>query len=85
VARSVVAADAVLDGLTRMPSEGEARFAAERMALVLQGALLVRHGPAAVADAFCATRLAGEGGRSFGALPRGLDIEAIVARQAVLG
>ena len=79
------AADAVLGGLKRMPSEGEARFAAERMALVLQGALLVRHGPAAVADAFCATRLAGEGGRSFGALPRGLDIEAIVARQAVLG
>ena len=32
------------------------------MALALQGSLLVRHAPAAVADAFCASRLAGEPG-----------------------
>lgn len=35
-----------------------ARRVIERAALVLQGSLLVRHAPAAVADAFCATRLA---------------------------
>lgn len=75
------AAQGLLDSLSRLPAEAEARFTAERMALVLQGALLVRNGPAAVADAFCATRLGDEGGRSFGVLPRGADVEAIVARQ----
>ncbi len=34
-----------------------ARRLAGQMAACLQGALLVRHAPAAVADAFCATRL----------------------------
>jgi len=41
----------------------------------------VRHAPARLADAFCATRLAGEGGRVFGTLPKGVDIAAILARQ----
>jgi putative acyl-CoA dehydrogenase len=31
-----------------------------------------------VADAFCASRLAGEGGRAFGTLPRGADIDGIL-------
>jgi putative acyl-CoA dehydrogenase len=35
-----------------------------------------------VADAFCATRLGGEGGRAFGTLPRGVDAQAIVQRHA---
>ena len=52
------------------------------MALVLQGSLLVRHAPAAVADAFCATRLAGDWGLAFGTLPRGVDVAAIVRRAA---
>jgi putative acyl-CoA dehydrogenase len=63
---------------------GEVEFVArslvERMALVLQGSLLVRHAPVAVADAFCATRLAGEGGRVFGTLPRGTDVGALIDR-----
>jgi putative acyl-CoA dehydrogenase len=75
------AATALKDRLAARPSEAEARFTAERMALVLQGALLVKTAPAAVADAFCATRLAGEGGVSFGVLPAGVDRDAIVARQ----
>jgi putative acyl-CoA dehydrogenase len=54
----------------------------ERMALLLQGSLLVRYAPAPVADAFCATRLAGDWGHAFGTLPRGLDQEAIVRRAA---
>jgi putative acyl-CoA dehydrogenase len=33
-----------------------------------------------VADAFCATRLGDEGGRSYGTLPRGIDCAAIVDR-----
>jgi putative acyl-CoA dehydrogenase len=50
------------------------------MALVLQGALLVRDGHPAVADAFCASRLGGDRGRAFGTLPTGLDIGTILAR-----
>jgi putative acyl-CoA dehydrogenase len=60
--------------------ETRARRVVERMALALQGSLLVRHSPAAVADAFCASRLAGDGGLTFGTLPPGVDMRAIVDR-----
>jgi putative acyl-CoA dehydrogenase len=62
--------------------EATARRLVERLALALQGALLVRHAPVAVADAFCATRLAGDGGAAFGTLPAGLDLAGILARAA---
>jgi len=62
--------------------QGQARRVVERMALVLQGSLLVRYAPAAVADAFCASRLAGDWGHAFGSLPRGVDTAAIVERAA---
>ncbi len=61
-------------------AEPLARRLVERMALALQGALLVRHAPAAVADAFCASRLAGDWGAAFGTLPAGLAFAAIVDR-----
>lgn len=60
-------------------AESRARLLVERMSLVLQGALLVRAGAPAVADAFCATRL-GEGGLALGILPPGVDTRAIVER-----
>jgi putative acyl-CoA dehydrogenase len=60
--------------------EPRARRVVERMALCLQGSLLVRHAPAAVADAFCAARLAGDAGLSYGTLPSGVDSATIVAR-----
>jgi putative acyl-CoA dehydrogenase len=60
--------------------ETRARKVVEEMALCLQGSLLVRHAPAAVADAFCATRLDGEGGLEYGTLPAGTDFETIIAR-----
>jgi putative acyl-CoA dehydrogenase len=60
--------------------ETRARRVVESMALCLQGSLLVRHAPAAVADAFCASRLSGEGGLEYGTLPAGSDFEAIIAR-----
>jgi putative acyl-CoA dehydrogenase len=50
------------------------------MALCLQGSLLVRTAPAAVADAFCASRLGPEGGLEYGTLPAGSDFEQILAR-----
>jgi putative acyl-CoA dehydrogenase len=64
--------------------EASARRLVESLALVLQGALLVRHAPAAVADAFCASRLAADGeprgGLALGTLPPGLDTRAVVER-----
>jgi len=60
--------------------EVRARRIVERMALSLQGSLLVRNAPPAVADAFCASRLAGDWGNAFGTLPAGTDFDAIVAR-----
>ena len=64
--------------------ESRARRVVERMALALQGSLLVRFGDEAVADAFCASRLAGDGGRAFGTLPAGTDFKRIVERHAPL-
>ncbi|MES9539995.1 acyl-CoA dehydrogenase family protein [Actinomadura sp. NPDC000600] len=60
--------------------EYRARRVAEHLALVLQASLLVRHGHPAVADAFCATRLAGDWGGAFGTLPPGLDVTPIIDR-----
>ena len=52
-------------------SASRARELTERLALVLQAALLVQHAPAAVSDAFVRTRLEGGGGMLYGALPPG--------------
>jgi putative acyl-CoA dehydrogenase len=60
--------------------EYRARRVVERMALALQGSLLVRSSPPAVADAFCASRLGGDHGRSYGTLPAGVDVGAIIDR-----
>jgi putative acyl-CoA dehydrogenase len=62
--------------------EVRARRLVERMALVLQGSLLVRYSPPAVADAFCASRLGGDWGNCFGTLPPTTDLEAILERSA---
>jgi len=62
--------------------EYRARHLVDRMALTLQAALLVQHAPPAVADAFCASRLAGSGHRQFGTLPRGLDCAGVLRRAA---
>ncbi len=60
--------------------EPRARRLVERLALALQGSLLVRHGDSLVADAFCASRLSGDGGLTLGALPAELNYAAIVER-----
>jgi putative acyl-CoA dehydrogenase len=62
------------------PAEATARRLAESMAVALQGALLIRHGHPAVADAFAATRLAGDRGRAYGTLPPGTPTAEILAR-----
>jgi putative acyl-CoA dehydrogenase len=62
--------------------EVSARRLVERLALVLQASLLVRHAPSYVSDAFCASRLGGDWGIAFGTLPRGLELRAIIDRAA---
>jgi putative acyl-CoA dehydrogenase len=60
--------------------EFRARRLVEQLALCLEASLLVRHAPTEVADAFCASRLNGAGGRAYGTLPRGVDAAGIVER-----
>lgn len=60
--------------------EVRARSLVERMALALQGSLLLRYAPPAVADAFCASRLGGDWGHAFGTLPAAADFAAIIER-----
>ena len=64
--------------------EAGARRLVERLAITLEGSLLVRHGDPSVADAFCATRLGGDWGHSFGTLPQGLQSSSIVQRHRPL-
>jgi len=74
-------AAALKDRLTQgAVAEGDARRLTEDLALALQGSLLVRHAPAALADAFCAARLEREAGLSFGTLGAGADLDAILVR-----
>ncbi|MFE0176598.1 acyl-CoA dehydrogenase family protein [Streptomyces sp. NPDC059002] len=77
---------AIKDMLTELADlegiEARARRLVERMALVLQGSLLVRYAPPEVADAFCASRLGGDWGAAFGTLPHSLDLASVVERAA---
>jgi putative acyl-CoA dehydrogenase len=61
-------------------AEVEARLLAERLALALQASLMIRHSSPEVADAFCGSRLADEGGRAFGTLPPCTNFQAILDR-----
>ncbi|MGE0734647.1 MAG: acyl-CoA dehydrogenase family protein [Alphaproteobacteria bacterium] len=60
--------------------EPQARRVVEQMAMALQMSLLIRHAPNYMADAFGASRLAGEYGHAYGTLPARLNIDAIVER-----
>ncbi len=61
-------------------NEANARRLAGNVALALAAAQLVRHAPAAVADAYCASRLGDGGAGALGTLPASVDYAAIVAR-----
>ncbi|HEX7381683.1 MAG TPA: acyl-CoA dehydrogenase family protein [Nevskiaceae bacterium] len=60
--------------------EGQARRLAERIAVAWQAALLWQAGNDFVADAFCRSRLAGEGGAALGTLPAGVAFDALIDR-----
>jgi putative acyl-CoA dehydrogenase len=79
------------DHLDRLRQQGQAVFSSEEpqflarrmvedLAVALQASLLVRHSPPEVADAFCASRLAGESGRVYGTLPGSVQARAIIDR-----
>jgi putative acyl-CoA dehydrogenase len=61
-------------------AEARARSTVELMAVALEASLLIRHGDPAVADAFCASRLDSNAGRSFGTLPPSTKLAGIVER-----
>lgn len=74
-----------LRGLLAQPPEqleALARVFVQRLVLVAQAALLCRHAPAAVADAFIATRLGdADAGRVVGAIDtRAVAVDALLAR-----
>ncbi len=79
---------AALDRLARslprrveaMATEIEARRLAQDVALAVQAALLAQSAPAAVFAAFCASRLNGDWGQTFGSLGANTDFSAILAR-----
>jgi len=75
--------DAALDTtLSRYASgvaDAEARQFTERLALLLQASLLLRHGDQLAASAFIRTRLDGNWGRTYGTLPEGIDAARLVA------
>ena len=67
------------------PEQNQARKLAGLVTVAMQAALLVRHAPAPVSDAFCASRLGdneglGGPGVPFGILPGGFDLAAILGR-----
>ncbi len=74
----LTAAVADLEAAVSAPAVGGRRLACQ-LALAMQAALLVRHAPAAVADAFCASRLDGDWAPTFGTLPSGADAAGIIA------
>ncbi|HSR54321.1 MAG TPA: isovaleryl-CoA dehydrogenase [Acidobacteriota bacterium] len=69
-----------LEDSLEAPSESQARVLAESLAVALQAALLVRHSPSAVSDAFCASRLSPQQGRLYGTLPASVDFATIISR-----
>ncbi len=82
--------DTFLSGLRRLVREvavldaaaaaGQARRLSAALALGLQSALMLRHAPGAVGEAFVAARLGETRGRLYGELPGGIDLPAIIER-----
>jgi putative acyl-CoA dehydrogenase len=73
------AAGDLLGQLRAPANEASARRLAEQLVVVIQAALLTRHAPDAVADAFRASRL-DRGGGAFGTLPAAVDVDAVIGR-----
>ena len=68
-----------MDRFPGLPDEAEARWYAASLATLLTASILIRHAPAAISEAYIATRLGNERGRVPGAIS-GVDTDAILAR-----
>ncbi|WP_341887922.1 isovaleryl-CoA dehydrogenase [Variovorax sp. YR752] len=73
-------ADALPTRIDGASDEIEARRLAQDVALAVQASLLRRHAPDFVFEAFCRSRLGGEGGQAFGTLPGTVAFDALIAR-----
>jgi putative acyl-CoA dehydrogenase len=69
-----------LAGTDPAGAQSQARRLSESLALAFQASLMVRHAPAASAEAFIAARLGEDRGAQYGVLPPGTDAAAIAAR-----
>jgi putative acyl-CoA dehydrogenase len=83
-ARYDAALAAHFDRWPALPPEAEARWYAESLAHLLAASFLIEGAPAAVADGYVATRVAGHRGATIGAVA-GLDFDAILARIGATG
>jgi putative acyl-CoA dehydrogenase len=73
----LIRALARIEEMIKSPENAGRRLVTE-IALTMQAALLTEHAPAAVADAFCASRLDHDWAPTFGTLPAGADVAAII-------
>lgn len=62
--------------------EWRARQLTERVALAIQGSLLLREAPSEIGEAFCRARLADHAYLEYGTLPHGLDVSPIIERHS---
>jgi putative acyl-CoA dehydrogenase len=74
------ALDAFAAQSSSAPDESDARHFVERLALLLEAALLLEDGASPLAEAFCASRLADAPGRAFGTLAAATDFCFILDR-----
>ncbi len=65
-------------------AEPQARLIVERMARLSQAALMLRHAPDFIAEAFCRARLSPHGGRDYGA-STGIHAAARILERAAVG
>jgi putative acyl-CoA dehydrogenase len=79
VARTMALLDEIA-GADADDGQSQARRLSEALALAFQASLMLRHAPSSAAEAFIAARLGDERSAQYGALPRGTDAAALVAR-----
>ncbi len=73
-------ADALPRRIDAAAAESDGRRLAQDVALAAQAALLKQHAPDFVFDAFCASRLGGDWGQTFGTLAAATDFDSILQR-----
>ncbi len=79
VARTLKLLDDIADAESA-DAQSQARLLSESLAVAFQASLMLRHAPSTDAEAFIAARLGEDRAAQYGALPRGTDAAAIVAR-----